>query len=39
MPPTPQQSSQSSIEATQWRAEVEDRESGSYEKEFEGEHR
>ena len=39
MPPTPQQSSQSSTEATQWRAVVEDQESGSYEKEFEGEHR
>ena len=39
MPPTLQQSSQSSIEATHWQAEVEDQESGSYEKEFEGEHR
>ena len=39
MPPTPQQSSQSSIEAAQWQAEAEDQESGSFEKEFEGEHR
>ena len=39
MPPTPQQSSQSSTEATHWQAEVEDQESGSCEKEFEGEHR
>ena len=38
MPPTPQQSSQSSIEAMQWQTEVEDQESCSYEKEFEGEH-
>ena len=39
MPPTPQQSSQSSIEAMQWQTEVEDQESGSYRGEFEGEHR
>ena len=39
MPPTPQQSLQSSIEAMQWPTEVEDQESGSYETEFEGEHR
>ena len=39
MPPTPQQCSQSSIEAMQWQTEVEDQESGSHEKEFEGEHR
>ena len=38
-PRTPQQSSQSSIEAAQWQTEVDDHESGSYEKEFEGEHR
>ena len=31
MPPTPQQSSQSSIEAVQWQTEVEDQESGSHE--------
>ena len=39
MPPTPQQGSQSPIEAMQWQTEVEDKEGGSYEKEFEGEHR
>ena len=39
MPPTPQQSSHSSIEAVQWQTEMEDQESGSYEKEFEGQHR
>ena len=39
MPPTPQQSSHSSIEAMQWQTEVEDQESGSCEKEFEGQHR
>ena len=37
--PTPQQSSYSSIETVQWQTEVEDQESGSYEKEFEGQHR
>ena len=35
----PQQSLQSSIEAMQLQTEVEDQESGSYETEFEGEHR
>ena len=39
LPPGPQQSSQSSIETMQWQTEVEDEESGSYEKELEGEHR
>ena len=39
MPPTQQQSLQSSIEAMQLQTEVEDQESGSYEMEFEGEHR
>ena len=39
MPPTPQQSSQSPIEAMQWQTEVEDQASCSYEKDFEGEHR
>ena len=37
--PTPQQSSYSSIETVQWQTEVEDQESGSFEKEFEGQHR
>ena len=39
MPSTPQQSSYSSIETVQWQTEVEDQESGGYEKEFEGQHR
>ena len=39
MPPTPQRSLQSSIEAMQLQTEVEDQESGSCEMEFEGEHR
>ena len=39
MPPTLQQSPHSSIEAMQWQTEMEDKESGSYEKEFEGQHR
>ena len=39
MPPPPQQSSHSWIEAMQWQIEVEDQESGGYEKEFEGQHR
>ena len=38
-PPTPQQSSQSSIEAMQWQTEVEDQESGSGEMEYEDEKR
>ena len=39
MPPTPRQSLQSSIEATQWQAEVKDQEGGSYEKALECQHR
>ena len=39
MPPTPQQSSYSSIETKQWQTEVEDQEIGRNEKEFEGQHR
>ena len=39
VPPTPQQSSHSSIEAMQWPIEMEDQENGSCEKEFEGQHR
>ena len=38
MPPTPQQSSHSSIEAVQWRTEMEDQDSGDYEKEVERQH-
>ena len=39
MLPTPQQSSHSSIKATPWQTEMENQESGSSEKEFEGQHR
>ena len=39
MLPTPQQSSLSSIEAMQWQTEMEDQDSGSKEKEVEGQHR
>ena len=39
MPPTPQQSLQSSIEAMQLQTEVEDQDSGGYEVEYQGEHR
>ena len=39
VPPTPRQSSHSSIETAQWQAEVEDRESGCREKESEGQRR
>ena len=38
MPPTPQQSLQSSIEAVQLQTKVEDQESGSCEMELESEH-